>query len=208
VRTAGSEIVIKCVPLHDAVVGAGFKLDSLVLRVMDDAVLDGHCIGVVWRVAATNVDPLAIAAGAVASSVVDGHAVEEDVRGVSPNGNPLLPDIMNGNISHGDVIGRRARACVVVDVESLVVVRDDETAEIDVGRAGNFHPSRAESRSAKDGRMAGIGADDCVRSWCSCRAVDSERFVVSSILYVERVATCDLAYAVLNCAPRMRFRTK
>ena len=70
---------------------------------------------------------------------------------------------MNGNISRCDVIGRRARACVVVDVESLVVVRDDEAAEIDVGRAGNFHPSRAESRSAKDRRMAGIGANDRVR---------------------------------------------
>jgi hypothetical protein len=130
---------------------------------MDDAVLDGHSIGVVGRVAAADVDALAIAAGSVSSSVVDGHAVEEDVCGVSPNGNPLLPHIMNGNTSHGDVIGRRARACVVVDVESLVVVRDDKAAEIDVGRAGNFHPSRAESRSAKDGRMAGIGADDRVR---------------------------------------------
>jgi len=74
-------------------VGAGFKLDSLVLRVMDDAVLDGHSIGVVGRVASTNVDALAIAAGAVASSVVDGHAVEKDVCGVSPNGNPFLPEI-------------------------------------------------------------------------------------------------------------------
>ena len=142
---------------------AGFKLDSLVLRVVDDAVLDGHSIGIIRRVAATNVNALAIATGAVASSVVDGHAVEDDVRGVSPNGNPLLPDIVNGNISHGDVIGRRAGACVVVDVESLVVVRDDEAAEIDVRCAGNFHPSRAESRSAKNRRMTGISADDRVR---------------------------------------------
>src|SRR4029077_21043971 len=126
---------------------------------MDDAVLDGHSIGVVGRVAATNVDALAIAAGAVASSVVNGHAVEEDVCGVSPNGNHLLPDIMNGNICRCDVIGGRARACVVVDEESLVIVRDDKAAEIDVGRAGNFHTSPSESRSAKDGRMAGIGAD-------------------------------------------------
>ena len=135
--------------------GAGFKLDSLVLRVMDDAVLDGHSIGVVGRVAATNVDALAIAAGAVASSIVDGHAVEEDIRGVSSNGNPLLPDIMNGNISRCDVIGGRARACVVVDVESLVVVRDDEAAEIDVGRSGNFHSSRADPDPRRMGAWPG-----------------------------------------------------